>query len=567
MRELPPRKLTGREGYIDAPDPEVNLDGLGRGSQNLIVFPGGRLRVARGPGSSAGRGDINAFLAGTSIAGATTLLGNVAAYRNTTYLIAGEAGATAYIEALAATFTIQSFTGLVVSGTQYPLAIPPPSAPTVDDDPTTAGAISGGVTFRLSFYRSTTKGESNASEASANVVFDSEVAHVTIPARPNASITHVRVYASKHGEGPLQINYYLQELEYGVDVNVAGEVIDIDYEDSDLNIFVQAPYVLNAAPDSQFIAVMGGHTVAVGCEPKGGFLIWPSIFQRLESFNANSVVVMNPPEPFTGVHGGGDVTDGVLLLGQRNAISAAILTGSSDVPVIPRNIFRGVGVASGNQLESLFGVIVALTGQAGLIRSGSGDDPETGWTEPVKLFMEGFDHTAAVVRYDPYTDMVVVAGNNSVFGGNCGIGYHWGRPGDIWSPPVALSFTPASGFVKDGRLYLTNGTNRYLWEGGSNTTGVAQYLPQDGGMPGYRKNVERFAVSTDAATADVVLTKDHAQTTVQTHAGVTVTGGWSDYVNTLVGRVRSFSAKVTITGALKSIFGIVLVGTVEESPN
>jgi shikimate kinase len=54
---------------------------------------------------------------------------------------------------------------------------------------------------------------------------------------------------------------------------------------------------------------------------------------------------------------------------------------------------------------------------------------------------------------------------------------------------------------------------------------------------------------------------------VQTHAGVTVTGGWSDYVNTLVGRVRSFSAKVTITGALKSIFGIVLVGTVEESPN
>lgn len=544
----------GLEGYLDFGDPSINLDGITRGSVNCLIEATG-LRVAKGPGSSAGRGDINAFVAGDVVAGCTNDRANVAAYRETTYLLAGETGATAYIEGVG-TFTIQSYTTIILGGSQYPLAIPVPVLTARDDD--IPGQISGGVTFRMTFYRSATKGESNASEATANIVLDSEAAVLEIPARPNGSIDKFRIYASKHGEGPLQINYYLGEYTYGTDVPTGGGDLEIDYEDSDLNIFVQAPYVLNAAPDSQFIAVMGAHSLAVGCEPKGSFGLWASIFQRLESYNANAYVVMNPMEPFTCVHGGGTMQDGLLLLGQADAISAAVLTGSPTVPVLPRNLFMGVGVASGAQLDAVFGVIIALTGQKGLIRSGAGDKPETEWTEKIKHFLEGFDSTQAVLRYDPHTDMVILAGNNSIYGGNCAIGYYWGRPGDTWTSPIALSFTPASGFVKDGRLYLTNGTNRFLWEGGSNTGATANYQSTDGGARFKRKTVERFAAYSDSSSVNVVLTEGPDGTTVQTHNSLPISSGWTGVYNTLVGKVQAFSAKVTWTGAGKMLRGVVM---------
>jgi hypothetical protein len=278
--QAPPIRKRGVLGFTHAYDKELGIDAIVLGSENCLVDPGGRLRIAKGPGSSAGRGDTNAFLAGAVVAGCTVKLANVSAYRETTYLIAGDSG-TAYIEGLG-TFPILSYTTVIISGAQYPLAIPVPVltaiTPSYYVDP---GQPSGGVTARMTFYRSTTKGESNASEATANVILDSEKLYLQIPARSNASIDQFRIYLSKQGEGPLQINYFYDDFTYGtvassstVSINgvpttvyvggvpTGGGVMAIDYNDADLNTFRQAPYVLNAAPDSQFIAVMGAHSVA-----------------------------------------------------------------------------------------------------------------------------------------------------------------------------------------------------------------------------------------------------------------------------------------------------------------
>jgi hypothetical protein len=188
--------------------------------------------------------------------------------------------------------------------------------------------------------------------------------------------------------------------------------------------------------------------------------------------------------------------------------------------------------------------------QKGLVRSGGSERTDTSWTAPVRAFLEGF--TDPIVGYDAYTDSVIIAGNNSVHGGNCYIAYNRGLGADIWDPPVDLVFTPTGKVRFRGRLYLTSGTQRYKIAAGSVATGTYRSMIRDGGSPARQKTLAGIQFEAEGSVTAAIVVNGYSDTTQATlSTPITQTDGFTARQRLNVRNVRGYQvqAQSATTGA------------------
>lgn len=588
-----PRMLTGTAGFFDGIREEAGLDALARGSKNMHFDGQGKL-VAYGGWVTRTTGDFSRIAPGSS--GYAFLVGGVpavvsgrglaAAYRNGLVVFCGEATADVDWGAAALDCSlVPQLYGLDIVG---PLGLPVPPqivdsgaiAPTDWEAQVNSGGglLMGTVTLKAATYREETRGQSWTSKASDYLVATgSSTIDLVLPdlSASYPGTIKYKVYSSLQGfpEGP---HYLLGTYAAGTHV--------LSYTDADL-VPVEAPFSQDTAtlqtptgaagkyglpPQAAYVVVMGPHVVLIACwDAPNGHLIHPSQAFKMESFDPDAPVLANPAEPILGVVE--SMSDGYLLLVHKNGISAIVLSGSNLNPVIPRNIYYGIGANSANQVCTVAGEIYLWNKRKGLVRTGNNGDVDAFFTAPVRRFLAGFTGNP-VIGYDPATDRIVVAGSHSnPFGSgaaNCFIAYERGLPGDIWSAPSPLPSTPVTRVTYDGQLYLLSSAAGFIelfpTSGGAGAgDGIAQFHPQDGGATGHLKNVTKFLVSASGSDADVVITTGHDHDTAATHNGVAISDGSSEWVETLALMCRSFSGKVTV-GAGESFNYLALEYTVDD---
>lgn len=565
--------LTGVAGFVDGTAPEEPVDGLARGSKDIVFVGPGKMAVAPGHATATGAAAVGqgsavrGFLLGGYPATMTGATGSAVVYRKNYILAVGGTLASTH-PTIGTSASVGGNTPQIIfpTGDVEPLEIAEPGAPTVIT--AADGTMQGSRTFKITHYRTSTRGESNASEAS-DVLTPTEGMrkaqfNETDPDGVGGMIDRFRIYSSYAGfpQGP----HFLLKNPSDIEFNAwtFGSNHNIDVRDEDL-LSVLAPISYFTPPDAAFITSLGGFTTCVGCyDAPTGHYIHPSIFLRPESFDPDAAVGLSPQEPVVGILDG--MSDGVLLIIQENAINGAVLSGGASIPIIPRNVWKGVGCSSEQQMCAVHGEIYAWTRQKGLVRSGANGEPDTLWTEPVREFLDGFTGDC-VVGYDAKSDTIVVGGAHSdPFGsgaGSCILRYNRGISNHVWNAPESISITPAYRFEYQNSLYFGAGaTVLEIGGGGVVSSGIARFFPQNGGAPGYDKTVTDYQVSVSAATATVAITTGHAQAAAKTYAGVTVSDGNSKILPTFA---RGKTIGGQITAAAGYIYRLVLHFLVDEA--
>lgn len=582
MRDGAHIELTGGMGFYSKPNPKASLNALSDGSKNVCLGAEGSLETVPDIGTvaltqavNAGSNGRRAYLHGGKRAFASSP-GNSTETRGGLAAFVGASGGNVRWEGAGPFSYLASYIISITNGTgDAPLGLPVPPALTASaTDPPPAGQyyISAGgnikksVALKISLYRKETNSESWLSQGTGPIVVAGSGVQikVTAPAVPvtyDVGTFYIRIYATPQGFGASPLAQYYRVAEISPSATVT-----LNFTDADLGAL--APYTADSPsgtwtdpttnpgkygmpPAATWVAATGAHLLAIGCyDPPTGHLFHPSVAFSIDTFDPTTVGVANPTEPFLDVLE--NANDGYIIGCHKNAIGAFVQTGAADYPVIYRNLFRGIGVASKGQICTMSGEIVMWAIGRGLLRSGAGDQPDTTWTFPVRAFMSGFTSTP-LVGYDPATDRTVVIGNHSDPFNGAGaawvkIAYERGLPGDIWTAPDEITgFTPVSVETWDNNLYLVDasGNWRKAYGGSTSRNTVAQFAPQTGGMPGHRKTVTEYEYSA-SADCDVAITYGRANAVGRSHSAVAREAeGSSGWQNTLVNNKRLVSMKLT----------------------
>lgn len=596
--------LSGGGGFFDGVPPEARLDGITKGSKNMLYLGTGRLR--RYPGWStagftlgaAGSGNAYGFVCAGSPA-LVTNRGLAAQYRNSFTVFSGETGNLYLNSATPIALDLIPQLILTAGGTPGPLGLPAPpkitdsgaSAPgsyqfEVIDGSGGAGVgnkFAGTRAIAISVFREETRGEGWRSIGSDYIIPTGGKGAITLnlpspSGGPYPGTIKYKIYSTFEGfpEGPF---YYFRTVSPGTanyswtDADLTPILAPYSQDTETIQTPTASPGKYGMPPKARFMSVLGAHTIAIGTwEAPDGHLIHPSMYFRAEVFDPDSPVLANPPEPIMGVLEA--TSDGYLVIVQQNAISALVLTGSARNPVLFRNLYFGIGAMSANQVATVAGELYVWAIEKGLVRS-EGDELNGSFANPIRGFLEGFTSTPILV-YDAATDRVIVLGSHSnPFGAGaapCGIAYERSLPGDVWSAPFEVAIAPKTRIAYDNKAYLAGSSGAFIKifppSGGSGAgAGVVQYMAQDGGDPFHRKTVTGFTVSTDASSADVALTRGHSNSVEENHVGVTLTDGHTDYgwLQGFVNNAVSFSAKVTVTGGTYSVYGVGLEYLIETA--
>lgn len=605
-------------GFVHGIRKETGLPGMTLGSKNMVHVGPGRLRRWAGMVSHT-TGDFSRIASGASASAfaflcggkpaVTTGKGMASRYRDGFVVFTGDSGVSLDwgngSKSCTGIIQIDDFTGSTLGG-PGPLGLPVPAKLTEDTtDPTGAtpptsgkfimmaatasGKIHKSIAVKISTYRTETHGQSWTSQASDPMIPTStkKKVQVNLPAVTASypGTIKYKIHSTLQGFGVSGFSpfYYYGTYDEGLQT--------LNFQDVDL-LSVLAPYSSDQStiatptsdsgkfgipPKARFVTVLGAHVLAIGCwgtagSETEGHLIHPSQAFKMENFDPDTPVLVNPSEPILGIVEA--MNDGFILIVQANGISAALLTGSSYNPVIARNVWYGWGAPSANQVCTVAGEIWLWSKEKGLLRSGPNDQPESSFADPVREFLEGFTGNP-VIGHDPATDRIVVAGAHSnPFGGgaaNCAIAYERGLGGDLWSAPQALGGLPITRLQFENKLYLCYSTAGFqevypTGAGSGSGDGVVQFFPQHGGAPAHLKTVTKFALSADdASTADVYMTYGHSNATARTHTGVTLTEGHSGWLHTLNNKVRAFSAKIVFASGTPSFEGIALEYLIEDN--
>jgi len=585
-------ELTGAMGFYAKPNPKASLNAIADGSKNVCLGAEGSLETVPDVGSveltqavNAGSNGRRAYLHGGKRAFASSP-GNSTETRGGLAAFVGGLGGNVRWEGAGPFSYLSNYIISITNGSaDAPLGLPVPPALTASgSNPPPAGSyyISAGgnikksVALKISLYRRETNSESWLSQGTGPIVVAGSGAQlvVTAPAVPIAydvGTFFIRFYATPQGFGasPLAQFYRVAEI-------APSATTTLNFTDADLGAL--APYTADATtgwtdptlnpgkygmpPAATWVAATGAHLLAIGCyDPPTGHLFHPSVAFSIDTFDPTTVGVANPTDPFLDVLE--NANDGYILGCHKNAIGAFVQTGAADYPVIYRNVFRGIGVLSKNQICTMSGEIVLWATGRGLMRSGAGDQPDTTWTFPVRAFLSGFS-SAPFVGYDPATDRIVVIGNHTDPFNGAGsswvkIAYERGLPGDVWTSPDEISgFTPVAVETWDNNLYLVNSSGQWrkAYGGSSSRSTIAQYAPQTAGAPAHRKTVTEFEVSA-SATPDVAITHGRSNTSGRSHSAVSLEDGSSGWRNTLLNNKRYVSAKVTLSSG-GTIDGVAL---------
>lgn len=547
--------ITFEDGYIDGPPRTTRINALGRGSKNLRCVAPGRFVPANAAATDSGTAGNHLFLAGDAIGSTSSYQANVVKWKESTYLGAGSG---TFAVDSGPSGTLSQNPALISGGSVYPLDLPVPTITAVDPGAVAANGknINGSVSFRVALLRDTSNDEGAVSEATTVITLNNEGVDLGISYAGSETFTNCRLYATLQGFGAIGPWYWVGD--FAIATITAGGYY-FGYYDTDLKPLTPDYSLLPTAPDATYIAAQGGHVILIGCYPSStGHFIVPSKFLKPAQFDANDVVAANPAEPFTGIIN--TQYDGLIILCQRNAISALVQTGAATIPFICRNIYN-LGVSNSNKLDVVDGEFWFWSEQKGLVRSGGSERTDTSWTAPVRAFLEGFSDP--IVGYDAYTDSVIVAGNNTVHGGNCYIAYNRGLGADIWDPPVDLVFTPTGKVRFRGRLYLTSGSQRYKIAGTATPgTGTYRSMIRDGGAPARQKTLAGIQFEAEGSVTNAIVVNAYSNTTQATlTTPLTQTDGFTARQRLNVRNVRGYQVQCESAnaGAVNKILVDLLV--------
>lgn len=550
-------------GYADNAAPDSLRDYMGPGSEGLYPEGPNLLVPFNAPLDTGDPGASNATVI-DNVPGGIDGPGSVFRERGAPadddddmVCYIGEGGDAVYYSTDAAFGTtstaiwVKSITG----SSSFPLGLAPPSAPVVALANGSNNYMDGSQSFKLTFRRTITNGETEPSEASNIVVCNDAsttgAVSVPIPSKATAggaqgaaaSVRYCRIYKSISNFSTLGPWFMVADVDYNVNPNAQNYIVDI-YDGSLLGI--TPPIGVELPPAGTHAFRLGGYICVAGCY--GGFGIIASYLNNMDAFNPDSVTFLNPAAPITACVG--RANDGFQYVACRDSLHACILTGSPDTPILSRVLWGQDGFLGPNQMCYVESELWGMSSTRGPVRTMAGGVPDRSFAQPVIRTLEQMG-SSAVVGYDPATNQVVYAGMDMA------IAYMRGLPGDKWSAPVPLAGDVQSKVTFGGKLYFViDGT---LWEWNAGSPVVATFQPFYRSADGHEITITDMQVRAkvdSSATLEVLEgMADAATTYTATALSMDGTTRHSEWVKMNIARLRSYAPKVVLTGG-GEIYGV-----------
>jgi hypothetical protein len=427
----------------------------------------------------------------------------------------------------------------VGAGSPFELGLNPPSTPTVVAEASGGTKVDGSYAFAAAVKRSVTNGVSNASPRTAPIpVSAGGRFKVTIPPQNtlDPQVDIYQVYATVANFSTIGVLFLAKEYKYGTDVPVGGGDVYLDFYDAEL-LGIAGGYLYLKPPDCTHLFTLGGYVMAAGCYPTGGWGVAPSLLNKPDAYDPDTVAFLNPGAPITACTG--RAGDGFQYIACRDSLHGCILTGDPTAPVLCRVLWGNDGFVSGNQLCYVETELWGMSSARGPVRTSQGSEPDRSFARRVQHTLEAMGPTA-VVGFDPASNQIVYAG------GSTAIAYMRGMGGDTWSAPMPLPGVVQSRVTVGGQLYLVIDNTLHRWNGGAVASWV--FRPFRKSRLGHVQCVTEVQI--DALTdVNLSIISGHGSTVVYGPQAVTVTEGHSGYVQLNEPDLRSYAPQLSGTGA------------------
>lgn len=479
------RTVSFENGFFYSQDPYGGFPGTARDGGE--AWHRGRTFVSdKGTASNGSSGGASPLMvAGGAIAGMSGGLGVVLSHLGV-YWFAGSGNA------VVSGSSIGTSTGklcLVVGGVTYSAGLTKPStAPTLATSATASGIQVGSYAISLVKYRSTTGAVSTRGPISAPIAVNKHKITVPLPSNPADGTTHWLIYATRKNFAGLGIVFRVTTID---PIAVGTTSIDIEFQDGDLGD--AAPLTNDPAPTCTHCAVLGGVMVAI----TSGGMCYPSKAGQPEAYDYGLAVRLASGEAPTCVIPQG--VEGGVFVGTRNSVSILVLTGSPDVPVIPRGVFAQTGVANGNAMCWAWDTLWLMSSTGVPCRSHGSDEPDSSFAEPVVKLFEDLGFTAAntiVVADEKNGAILFCSGSKAVpFMVNSG----------RWSTPITLPGSVSAGIAFNGAGNVAVGSTLYTLNSSSAPAATAFLTSPSDGADGRILTIDQFrAVGPHDATIDLL---------------------------------------------------------------
>lgn len=563
------------EGYrSDQPPLGLQRDALAPGSKNVYPDGLGLIRSWNGLLNTAIRGATNAMLIFND-SGGIDGPGTVIGYRGNAVCFVGTGNV---IRAGSVIGVALSAVQMFISPTTYTLGLDPPSAPVIhlsdglDGYGTATGNIFDSTSVQLTFRRTATAGESNASGAS-NVVIPGTTGrkiYINFPAQSQGADI-VRVWVPFQGFGtlgprflhPTEFRYNggpYTESNTNLDPAAAGTNNRklLDYQDGDLLTVFTAPYAYFKPPAATHVFGLGPYLVPAGCDPVGGFGLAPSLPNRPDAYDPDHRVFLNPGAPITACIG--RATDGFQYIAQRDALHGAIMSGDPTLPILPRVLWGNDGFPNANCMAYTESEMIGMSSYRGAVRTQSGEQPDRSFAARVARDFANWTPDNVVVGFDPAYNHAVFAHGTEA--------YLYDRRLDQWGAQCELPGTVVSKCTVGGRLNLVvnSGGNNELWQWNNGTFSgewVAVSTMRDQGRN--RQHTLTGAAFQGSQNLTVRYLKDLTATVVRGPDAVTLSSGESAWQKLNLPRLRCYGVDVRGTGRGASLYSVVLTGLVTDA--
>jgi hypothetical protein len=507
---------------LNSPFSDSILDGL-----NVLAKGGGQIRTFRQIGGIGGSGANVLMLVGSTVGGAgsgSVILGpggGLWGIGSGTGFGAGQS------------FSLSSILQFLRSGVLYQAGLNPPNPPSIRSPlalDTDAIKMFGVFSARLTKKRNTTGHESNISKVS-NVVFnrasDGKYKNLIIDIGANdEQFDYYGLYLSRARQGNTGPHYWYD------DYLKATTTIVLDINDANLSDLL-GPTDHFPPPTGTHVIQLGGVVDVLGCY--GGNGSCPTIPGMFESFPPLFTTFF--PEGIVGVKG--RATDGWIYVLCLNSLNAALLTGSTSTPIIPRTIWPELGFQGPHQ-ATLVGAQLYAAVPKPVRTLGDAVEPDSTFADPIIEWMRRNGFTNPVVGYDPDEQLVIYSQGSLATAYDLTTGE--------WSTGISLGASPNAAVTANQKLvYSVGGSSLFTFDTGATQAWYLYTTWEDGGYPKIYKIITDVFGSGDNG-VQVALLINLSATPQQIKSGVSalgLTGHPNDHLESYIVGVENFAAKIS----------------------
>lgn len=431
--------------------PDSLIDG-----QNLIMFPNGLIKSARGPSTGGTSGAPRPAMLVKSTFGGVSSYGTLLSFYNV-YLCGGSGTVTltgSSLGTVSDALAINTGSGLVLAG------VPAPGAPTLSATPPTAGRLVGAYSLVLTALRilGNVTGESSRGTPSATVYFNNKKMRVTAwPSTPSgcdATRDKWGLYLCFRGfptQGPW---YHLADIPMNTSLPY-----DFDFLDGSLGHL--APLDHDLPPTCKFLFTIDNIVTIIG---PGGQLN-PSVPLQPDAFPPDQASFLARGEDATSCRGSG--ASGRVAIACANSVHEVFSAGPvadgelvSPIVAIPR--WPSVGF-SGSSSWAFYGDIIVGMSSVGPVMGTLDSQPDNSFASDVISYFDenGWDSSNTILGIDPKTESAVF------IKGTIGLPFSFATR--KWSPPYIFPGSVATAVTVGSQLQVDIAGTMSIYEGGASS--------------------------------------------------------------------------------------------------